>query len=422
MTLDRIEDHGTEYAESLLIQHSCVWKTRSNLIIQNFRSTADDEVGGQADAGRGKLALVPREHPYTPLAHMACRDTRGNRIGEQHLLNQLLLAAETSGYPFSRALIVNYYVSLKTNPFVILTGAEGQGKTELARLFAETLVGAGGTQYTLIPSAGIWPDATGQDRYYRSLQEQFCSWRFLDLLQEAGEPSNAGKAYMVCFDALHPDEIEYYFAILLQITPTGEKRLNFPGFPPDRQPIVPPNVYITATVNTAGPKDNLSRKVLRNAGLIEFRAAQPLDLPILHGGEPLSAGPPPVGYQRIWLGAALHDLALARARLVALLGDTYMSRLHCSPELAQLLWRGGLALTSQTLQDLTTYIANSFDECGQGLFDPYDPQHNAQIAFDAQVVQRVLWRLRESADSDLRRDLALFLDTIATTSTQQAVA
>jgi len=145
------------------------------LIIQNFRSAADDEVGGQADEGRGKLALVPREYPNTPLARMACRDTRGSRVGEQHILNQLLLAAEASGYPFSRALIVNYYVSLKTNPFVILTGAQGQGKAELARLFAETLVGAGGTQYTLIPSAGVWPDATGQDRYYRSLQEQFCS-------------------------------------------------------------------------------------------------------------------------------------------------------------------------------------------------------------------------------------------------------
>jgi len=56
------------------------------------------------------------------------------------------------------------------------------------------------------------------------------------------------------------------------------------------------------------------------------------------------------------------------------------------------------------------------------LFAPYDPQRNAQIAFDAQVVQRVLWRLRDSADGELRRDLAIFLDTIAMTSTQQAVA
>jgi energy-coupling factor transporter ATP-binding protein EcfA2 len=391
------------------------------LIIPNFRSSADDEVGGQADAGRGKLTLVSDDRRFMPLERMACRDTRGNSIDEQHLLNHVLVAVEASGYPLSRALIVNYYVSLKTNPFVVLTGAEGQGKTKLARLFAEALVGTGGTQYTLISSAGVWPGGTGQDRYYRSLQEQFCSWRFLDLLQEAAEPSNLGKAYFVCFEALHPDEIEYYFATLLQVTPAGEKRLNLPGFPLDRQPIVPPNVYITATVNTAGQQDHLSRNVLRNAGLIEFRDVQPHDTP-QQDATPVAALPPPVGYQRIWLSAAIHDLALARARLVAILGEDYLGRLRCSPELSRLLWRGGLALTSQTLNDLTAYIANSFDERGQGLFDPYDPQRNAQIAFDAQVVQRVLWRLRESADSELRRDLALFLDTIAITSMQQAVA
>jgi len=408
--------------ESLLIQSLLCLKTRSNLIIPDFRSSADDDVGGPADEGRGKLTLVSGNRSFMPLARVACRDARGSSLGEQHLLNQVLAAVESSGYPLSRALVVNYYVSLKTNPFVILTGPEGQGKTELARLFAEALIGPGGTQYTLISSAGIWPDGTGQERYYRSLQEQFCSWRFLDLLQEAADPSNAGKAYMVCFDALHPDEIEYYFATLLQVTPAGEKRLNFPGFPPDRQPIVPPNVYITATVNTAGPKDNLSKDVLRNAGLIEFRQVQPNDAPAQLGTQPLLALPPPVGFQRLWLGAALHDIALARARLAAILGEDYIGRLRCSPDLSRLLWRGGLALTSQTLQDLTTYIANSFDEHGKGLFVPYDPQLNAQIAFDAQVVQRVLWRLREAADDDLRRDLALFLDTVAITSTRQAVA
>jgi hypothetical protein len=305
---------------------------------------------------------------------------------------------------------------------VILTGAEGQGKTELARLFAEALVGVGGRQYTLIASAGVWPDGTGQNRYYRALHEQFGSWRFLDLLQEAADPINASKAYFVCFDALHPDEIEYYFATLLHVTPSGEKRLNFPGFPADRQPIVPSNVYITATVNTVGSKDNLSRNVLRHAGLIEFRAIPPPNLPVQLAADPALAFPPPVGFQRLWLGAALNDVASARARLIAILGHDSLTRLRCSPELSRLLWRGGLALTSQTLHELTTYIANSFDSLGQGLFDPFDAHRNARIAFDAQVVQRVLWRLRESDDRELRRDLADFLDGIALTSMRQAVA
>ncbi|MBK9714286.1 MAG: hypothetical protein IPO81_23715 [Kouleothrix sp.] len=377
-----------------------------------------------ADEGRGKLALVRHERSGGGLLRTACRDAHGPSVGEQELLDHIFEVAEASGYAFPRSLIVNYYVSLKTNPFVILTGAEGRGKTELARTFAEALVGRNSSQYTLIPSAGAWPGGTGEDRYYRSLQEQFSSWRFLDLLQEASDPSNADRAYLVGFDALHPDELEYYFATLLQVLPDGQKRLNFRGFPPDRQPIIPPNVYITATINTAEHKDNLSREVLRNAGVIEFRTpARPsaAGLPLQIVGAP-PAAPPPVGYQRLWLRAALHDVAAARARLVDILGADLVGRLHCSAELSQLLWRVGLALSAQTLQDLTTYIANSFDERGRGLFDPIDPEHNAQIAFDAQVVQRVLWRLHAAADGELRRDLAEYLDRLALTDAQLAVA
>ncbi|MDQ2997830.1 MAG: hypothetical protein M3R61_12340, partial [Chloroflexota bacterium] len=92
------------------------------MIIPNFRSSADDDVGGLADVGRGKLTLVSDNPSFMPLARMACRDARASLRGEQQLLNHVLAAVESSGYPLSRAVIVNYYVSLKTNPFVILTG------------------------------------------------------------------------------------------------------------------------------------------------------------------------------------------------------------------------------------------------------------------------------------------------------------
>jgi hypothetical protein len=373
------------------------------------------------DEGRGKLALVPNDRAGSPLSRMACRDARGPLSGERELLDHIIDAVEASGYSFSRSLIVNYYVSLKTNPFVILSGKEGRGKTELARVFAEALVGRDSAQYTLIPSAGAWPDGTGEDRYYRSLHEQFSSWRFLDLLQEAADPRNAGKAYLICFDALHPDELEYYFATLLHVSPEGQKRLNLPGFPPDRRPVVPPNVYITATVNTAGNPAELSRDVSRNAGIIAFRApARQPEAPFQVIGEP--AAPPPEGYQRLWLRAALHDVAAAQARLVAILGPEVVARLHSSPELQRLTWRVGFALKRQNLHELTLYVANSFDERGRGLFDPRDPERNARIAYDAQVVQRVLWRLSDTDDGNLRRDLADYLDRLALTETQQAVA
>ena len=388
------------------------------MIIQHFHGAASDEAGGQANEGRGKLTLVPTESAKAPVYRLACRDLLGPPASEQELLAHIIGTINRAGSTFSHALIVNYYVSLKTNPFVILTGAEGRGKTDLARLFAEALVGHESRQYTLIPGGSAWPSGTGEDGYYRSLQERFSSWRFVELLQEAADPCDAGKAYLICFDALHPGELEYYFATLLRVTPEGEKRLNLPGFPPERQPTVPPNVYITATVDTAEHKHELSRNVLCHAGMIEFRATQQP-----HRAAPAAwAAQPPVGYQRLWLDASLHDVEAARARLVAILGHDQVGRLRCSPDLSRLLWRGGLALTRQTLHELTLYIANSFDEHGRGLFDASDPQRNAQIAFDAQVVQRVLWRLRESADDDLRRDLADYLDQTALAAAQQAVA
>lgn len=389
------------------------------MISQNFRGIGLD-ADQQANAGPGKLALVLNTSDGPPLLRIACREVSAHPAEEHTLLAYLLSGIASSGYAFPSGLIVDYYVSLKTNPFVLLAGAEGRSQTTFVRLFAEALLGPDSSQYALIPGGASWPSGTGEDSYYRSLQERFTSWRFLDLLQEAAAPSNAGKVYVVCFDALHPNELEFYFATLLRVTPTGEKRLNLPGFPPDRQPIIPPNVHITATVNSAEYPNGVSRAVLRHAGLIEFRRSPHVRSVVESRRLPLR--PAPVGLQRLWLRAAIHDVEVARARLITILGTEQFSRLRCSPELAQLLWRGGIVLTTQTLHELTTYIANSFDAYGCGLFDPGDTYHNARIAYDAQIIQRVLWRLRDSDDTELRQDLANYLDQIALTATHQAVA
>ena len=351
--------------------------------------------------------MTPGEYTNPPLLRLACRDSLGRAAGEREMLGQISDTVTRAGYRFSRTLVVTYYVALKTNPFVILTGAEGRGKTEFVQLFAEALVGRDSPQYALIVGSSSLPIGTDEPRYYRSLQERFSSLRFLELLREAASPANVGRLFLACFDALHPSELDYYFASLLRVTSDGETQLNLPGFSYDQLPVVPPNVYITATVNVADQNYTLNRDVLRHAGLIEFRTPTSLRPSAeQHSWTP----PPPVGYQRLWLRAAARDVAAARARLAAILGIREFSQLRPSEQLTQLLWRAGEVLLRPTLNELEMFVANSFDEHGVGLFDSHDQQSNAQIAFDAQVVQRVLWRLRFSDHLALRHDLAAYLD------------
>lgn len=54
------------------------------------------------------------------------------------------LTGYLGAYP--REVVVNYYVTLKTKPFVILTGPCEVDKMGLARGFAETLVGSDSLQ------------------------------------------------------------------------------------------------------------------------------------------------------------------------------------------------------------------------------------------------------------------------------------
>lgn len=367
------------------------------MIAYNFRTHAGNEAGAAAIDGGAKLIPWLTGHAFGTLQQNYRAAT--TRIGEQQLVRLLIQA---TGGAFPDSLIIDYYISLKTNPFVVLTGPEGSGKTALVRTFAEVLTGSTAPRFTII-GGGDWAAGTGQTNYYRTLHERFGSIRFLEVLHEAVAPDNQGKLFFICLKALHLDELNYYFSELLHIHPDGTKRLALPGMAPEHQPIVPPNVYITAILNATDGEHQLDPRVFKHAGLITF-----------HGGPNFTTLPPPtmlpapVGYQRMMLTSAVRTLDDARLRLAAILGANELARLRPSDHLIRLIWHAGIPLTSRMLHECTAYVANSFDSEGKGLFDPINPFNNAQIAFDAQVAQRILWKLHVIDDQPLHTELAAY--------------
>ena len=334
---------------------------------------------------------------------MTSRDPHAT-IDEHGLLDHVLATVRAQVGDLPRQLVVDYYVSLKANRFVVLTGPERCGKTAFAAAVAAALVGPNTPQYAHVAGSD-WTSRTGDPADYAQLHAQYSALRLLDTIHAAAQPTSEGRLFVLSMARLQPDELTYYLAGLLRVQ-ERETRLNLPGFPPDQQPLVPPNVLITATVNTSDWGRRLHPAALRHAGLIAYRP--PKD-PMTSAVPP---APPPPGYQRLWLRWALRGLA-ARERLTAVLPPDTLSRLPPAPALARLLWRAGLTLGGRAFAEMETYAANSFAADGRGLFDPHDPIRNARIAVEAQITQRVLWKLSDAPDEDLRLGLNDYLASSA---------
>jgi len=185
---------------------------------------------------------------------------------------------KSKGFIYPDGLIQNFYLSLKTKPFVLLAGISGTGKTRLVRLFAEAL----GCKYKLISVRPDWSD--GSDLLgYKNIQGKFVPGAVIDYIKEANEdPDNI---YLLCLDEMNLARVEYYFSDFLSLMETREKAgnrivtdvlLDSNNFEKeeDRRKygglVLPDNLYIVGTVNMDETTHPFSKKVLDRANTIEF--------------------------------------------------------------------------------------------------------------------------------------------------------
>ncbi|MFC4808830.1 McrB family protein [Paenibacillus sp. GCM10023250] len=188
------------------------------------------------------------------------------------------------GFHFPPGLIENFYLSLKTKPFVILAGVSGTGKTKLVKLFAEALgaTSANG-QFSLIPVRPDWSDPSDL-LGYKDLTGAFRPGKLAEVLAVAAQERNRHQPYFICLDEMNLARVEHYFSDLLSVIETqewrGERIVTVPlleakSLAPEDQPLygglaLPDNVYLIGTVNMDETTHPFSKKVLDRANTIEF--------------------------------------------------------------------------------------------------------------------------------------------------------
>lgn len=268
---------------------------------------------------RNNSLRAPWNHWSRFLAARRSSDTSDTRTKLLHPTAKELIAHVHSyiigkGYRFRKEEVANFYLALRTKPFVILAGISGTGKTQLPSLFAR----ATGMEDHQVIQVAVRPDWTdGGDLIgYVGLDDEFKPKDLTLAIQRAkGDPD---RPYFFILDEMNLARVEHYFSDFLSVIESRERRDDgrIVTRPLLREESIasatnrdefeglswPSNLYLVGTVNMDETTHAFSRKVLDRANSIEMND---VDLSWPKNEEPVTA----------WSG--IHSDALLTKYLIA---------------------------------------------------------------------------------------------------------
>ncbi len=185
------------------------------------------------------------------------------------------------GFRYQYEEIANFYLALRTKPFVILAGISGTGKTQLPRKFAEAL----GFSQEQVVQVAVRPDWTDSSDLlgYTALDGNFVPKDLTIAIRNARKQKD--KPFFFILDEMNLARVEHYFSDFLSVIETRERKngsietdpiLRKESFDTSKNRDEfdaygwPQNLYLIGTVNMDETTHAFSRKVLDRANSIEM--------------------------------------------------------------------------------------------------------------------------------------------------------
>jgi hypothetical protein len=326
---------------------------------------------------------------FIPHGHEEGNDMTSLSFGD--LTDHIYQYIQSKGFHYQKEEVINLCLSLKTKPFVILSGVSGTGKTKMVQWFAES-VGATeeNGQFTLIPIRPDWND--GSDLLgYVDIKGEFKKGPLTKVIEHANR--NPDLPYFVLLDEMNLARVEYYFSDILSVMESRKwkdgEMVSSNLLTEETSGVdlkLPNNLYIIGTVNMDETTHPFSKKVLDRANTIEFNRVELGNFAFLHNLDEVA--PVVVGHDSF----ASHYLHLK---------DVYQKH----PKLVEDV-TGELVKINEALQVLNAHVGYRVrDEIcfyiaynNEGQLMPFDQ------AMDHCILQKVLPRI---AGSDSRVDTLL---------------
>lgn len=214
------------------------------------------------------------------------------KVDAKQRLEKIKSYISSKGFIYDYNLIENFYLCLKTKPFVLLAGTSGTGKTRLVRLFSEAIGATEDGRYLQVAVKPDWSDST--DLFgHLNLDNDFMPGAIIEFIKKASDDKN-DMPYILCLDEMNLARVEYYMSDFLSIIETRDwngKKIKTDRLIPKacfsgnkkaeddfKDLDFPENLYLVGTVNMDETTFPFSKKVLDRANTIEFSFVD-FDLP-----------------------------------------------------------------------------------------------------------------------------------------------
>lgn len=217
-------------------------------------------------------------------------DVEYKQLDSKNLLLHIYKFISSRGFSYAVKNIANLYLSLRTKPFVIISGISGTGKTKIVQLFAESI---GATeengQFKLIPVRPDWSDSS-ELLGYTDIKGEFNRGPLTEMVEQALQ--NPKLPYFVLLDEMNLARVEYYFSDILSVMESRKKEegqitsstlITIEG----RSLTLPGNLYIIGTVNMDETTHPFSKKVLDRANTIEFNEIDLMNFRSMYNQDPV---------------------------------------------------------------------------------------------------------------------------------------
>ncbi|QPC83132.1 hypothetical protein G4Y79_01790 [Phototrophicus methaneseepsis] len=285
--------------------------------------------------------------------------------------------------PVDPISIVNLYVSLKSKPMAILTGAAHSGKSEVVRCLAQYLTDGDPIRSQMMNGHAWWAEKTRDIAFFIETQTRFNTVKLLAVIEEAWQPENTNSVFVACLTRISPAEVISFFSDLAfqlqhgQIMRLPRARLT--------EPIpYPPNLFLIGTMDTTRFDWSDDENLLSKTTMIQWSEGE-MKPTTQRKWESITLG------ETGFLRSLIRDEAVARLKLHHILGNEQPA-LHPLLLAERLLNEQEIRLPGSVKGETLVYVANAWSKDGVGLFDQVTP-NNLATALDLAIVQILLPRI-----------------------------